>query len=244
VGKQITEMLKGTLEGVVLAILSDRSAYGYEITAWLRKQGFSDIAEGTVYALLSEGRTEAASSTWRRSRRRRGRRARCTRSTTRAGITSTSSGGLGVSSRTTRTAPRRRQMTMSDEEERGLIAEGDRVVRREGGGSTKRTALRRRSPSNVRARRSMAFERYLMYYVPVRQRRARPSHDGRAILPTCGSARKSMGPRCARSSARTRSSSSRRSWQNYTKATGMSRQGASRLDQGYRDRAIEGTPPT
>lgn len=51
-GKQMTEMLKGTLEGVVLAILSVRSAYGYEITAWLREQGFADIAEGTVYALL------------------------------------------------------------------------------------------------------------------------------------------------------------------------------------------------
>ena len=50
--KQMTEMLKGTLEGIVLAILSGRSAYGYEITAWLRDQGFSDIAEGTVYALL------------------------------------------------------------------------------------------------------------------------------------------------------------------------------------------------
>ena len=51
-GKQMTEMLKGTLEGIVLAILSVRSAYGYEITAWLREQGFSDIVEGTVYALL------------------------------------------------------------------------------------------------------------------------------------------------------------------------------------------------
>jgi PadR family transcriptional regulator, regulatory protein PadR len=51
-GKQLTEMLKGTLEGIVLAILSGRPAYGYEITAWLRDQGFSDIAEGTVYALL------------------------------------------------------------------------------------------------------------------------------------------------------------------------------------------------
>ena len=50
--KLLTEMLKGTLEGIVLAILSGRSAYGYEITAWLREQGFSDIAEGTVYALL------------------------------------------------------------------------------------------------------------------------------------------------------------------------------------------------
>ena len=51
-GKQMTEMLKGTLEGLVLAILAARSAYGYEITARLREQGFSDIAEGTVYALL------------------------------------------------------------------------------------------------------------------------------------------------------------------------------------------------
>jgi PadR family transcriptional regulator PadR len=52
VGKLVTEMLKGTLEGIVLAILSGRPAYGYEITAWLRDQGFADIAEGTVYALL------------------------------------------------------------------------------------------------------------------------------------------------------------------------------------------------
>lgn len=51
-GKQATEMLKGVLEGIVLALLAGRSACGYEITAWLREQGFSDIAEGTVYALL------------------------------------------------------------------------------------------------------------------------------------------------------------------------------------------------
>ncbi|MCK8607878.1 PadR family transcriptional regulator [Agromyces sp. C10] len=51
-GKQMTEMLKGTLEGIVLALLADRPAYGYEITARLREQGFSDIVEGTVYALL------------------------------------------------------------------------------------------------------------------------------------------------------------------------------------------------
>ena len=50
--KQGTEMLKGTLEGLVLAVLASRPAYGYEITAWLRGQGFIDIAEGTVYALL------------------------------------------------------------------------------------------------------------------------------------------------------------------------------------------------
>ena len=50
--KQLTEMLKGTLEGIVLAILGTSPAYGYEITARLREQGFADIVEGTVYALL------------------------------------------------------------------------------------------------------------------------------------------------------------------------------------------------
>ena len=51
-GRQMTEMLKGTLEGIVLALLSVQPAYGYEITARLREQGFTEIAEGTVYALL------------------------------------------------------------------------------------------------------------------------------------------------------------------------------------------------
>lgn len=51
-GKQMTEMLKGTLAGIVLALLSGEPAYGYEITAQLRAKGFPEIAEGTVYALL------------------------------------------------------------------------------------------------------------------------------------------------------------------------------------------------
>ena len=48
----MTEMLKGTLEGIVLALLTGSPAYGYEITTLLRTKGFSEIAEGTVYALL------------------------------------------------------------------------------------------------------------------------------------------------------------------------------------------------
>ncbi len=51
-GKQETEMLKGTLEGVVLQALARRATHGYEIVSWLRDHGFDDIAEGTVYALL------------------------------------------------------------------------------------------------------------------------------------------------------------------------------------------------
>lgn len=49
---QMTEMLKGILEGIVLAILAERPAYGYEITTELRERGFTDLAEGTIYALL------------------------------------------------------------------------------------------------------------------------------------------------------------------------------------------------
>ncbi|MCJ1708841.1 PadR family transcriptional regulator [Microbacterium sp. VKM Ac-2923] len=45
-------MLKGVLEGVVLAVLAGRPAYGYEITADLRERGFADLAEGTIYAIL------------------------------------------------------------------------------------------------------------------------------------------------------------------------------------------------
>ncbi len=51
-GKQDSEMLKGVLEGVVLAVLAGRPAYGYEITADLRERGFADLAEGTIYAIL------------------------------------------------------------------------------------------------------------------------------------------------------------------------------------------------
>ncbi len=51
-GRQMSEMLKGILEGVVLAILGVRPAYGYEITATLRDRGFTELAEGTVYAVL------------------------------------------------------------------------------------------------------------------------------------------------------------------------------------------------
>jgi PadR family transcriptional regulator PadR len=47
-----TEMLKGILEGVVLHALASESTHGYDVVSWLRKKGFEDIAEGTVYALL------------------------------------------------------------------------------------------------------------------------------------------------------------------------------------------------
>ena len=48
----ITEMLKGVLEGCVLEIISRDTTYGYEITQQLRAQGFTDVVEGTVYTIL------------------------------------------------------------------------------------------------------------------------------------------------------------------------------------------------
>ncbi|MCP3167805.1 hypothetical protein [Myxococcus qinghaiensis] len=52
-GNQMTEMLKGTLEGIVLAILAVRPEYGYEITAGLREMGCSDIAEAPLALVAS-----------------------------------------------------------------------------------------------------------------------------------------------------------------------------------------------
>jgi PadR family transcriptional regulator PadR len=48
----ITELLKGVLEGCVLEIISRDMTYGYDITQQLRKLGFADVVEGTVYTIL------------------------------------------------------------------------------------------------------------------------------------------------------------------------------------------------
>ena len=47
-----SQMLKGTLEGCVLAILRQEERYGYEISQNLEHYGFGRIPEGTVYPLL------------------------------------------------------------------------------------------------------------------------------------------------------------------------------------------------
>ena len=47
-----SQMLKGTLEGCVLAIIGKGEAYGYEISEQLWEYGFGKVAEGTIYPLL------------------------------------------------------------------------------------------------------------------------------------------------------------------------------------------------
>jgi PadR family transcriptional regulator, regulatory protein PadR len=48
----LTEMLKGTLEGCVLQIIGDEETYGYAITRRLNELGFAGVIEGTVYTIL------------------------------------------------------------------------------------------------------------------------------------------------------------------------------------------------
>lgn len=50
--ENITEMLKGVLEGCVLEIINHEETYGYEITRKLKELGFSDVVDGTIYTIL------------------------------------------------------------------------------------------------------------------------------------------------------------------------------------------------
>ena len=50
--ENLSEMLKGVLEGMVLEIISCGEIYGYEIVRRLNKLGLAGMAEGTVYMIL------------------------------------------------------------------------------------------------------------------------------------------------------------------------------------------------
>lgn len=47
-----SQMLKGILQGSVLAIIGQKETYGYEIVQALTAYGFGSISEGTIYPLL------------------------------------------------------------------------------------------------------------------------------------------------------------------------------------------------
>lgn len=46
------QLMRGTLEGCILKIISKKVTYGYEIIEYLKQCGFTDLAEGTIYPLL------------------------------------------------------------------------------------------------------------------------------------------------------------------------------------------------
>ncbi|MBQ8965185.1 PadR family transcriptional regulator [Ruminococcus sp.] len=47
------QLLKGVLEGCVLAVISEGETYGYQIISELEAAGFEDIGEGTLYPVLT-----------------------------------------------------------------------------------------------------------------------------------------------------------------------------------------------
>ncbi|PYZ97865.1 PadR family transcriptional regulator [Alteribacter lacisalsi] len=47
-----SQMLKGILEGCILALINDKPAYGYELSVLLGKKGLGTISEGSIYPVL------------------------------------------------------------------------------------------------------------------------------------------------------------------------------------------------
>ena len=45
-------MLKGILDGCLLAIIKEKEVYGYEVAEKLEHYGFNTFSEGTIYPLL------------------------------------------------------------------------------------------------------------------------------------------------------------------------------------------------
>lgn len=48
-----SQLLRGILEGCVLAVIAEGETYGYEILARLEKSGFEALLEGTLYPVLT-----------------------------------------------------------------------------------------------------------------------------------------------------------------------------------------------
>jgi PadR family transcriptional regulator, regulatory protein PadR len=47
-----SQLLKGVLEGCILAIIKQESVYGYELSVKLQQFGLNDVSEGSIYPLL------------------------------------------------------------------------------------------------------------------------------------------------------------------------------------------------
>ena len=51
-------MLKGIIDGCLLAIIKNKEVYGYELAEKLDAYGFKDFSEGTIYPLLMRMKKE------------------------------------------------------------------------------------------------------------------------------------------------------------------------------------------
>lgn len=63
-----TQMMKGILDGCLLAIIKNKEVYGYELAEKLGEYGFKNFSEGTIYPLLLRMQKEQlVTSTLRKS---------------------------------------------------------------------------------------------------------------------------------------------------------------------------------
>lgn len=63
-----TQMLKGIIDGCLLAIIKNKEVYGYELAEKLGSYGFKSFSEGTIYPLLMRmQKEELVTSTLRKS---------------------------------------------------------------------------------------------------------------------------------------------------------------------------------
>ena len=47
-----SQILKGILDGCVLAVIEQETVYGYELSKKLQEIGLADVSEGTIYPVL------------------------------------------------------------------------------------------------------------------------------------------------------------------------------------------------
>lgn len=61
-------MLKGIIDGCILAIIHEKEIYGYELAEKLEQYGFDSFSEGTIYPLLMRmQKEELVTSTLKKS---------------------------------------------------------------------------------------------------------------------------------------------------------------------------------
>lgn len=63
-----SQLMRGTLEGCIVKIISEEETYGYEIVSRLQDYGFDDAKEGTIYPILIRlEKKKIVSSTYKES---------------------------------------------------------------------------------------------------------------------------------------------------------------------------------